>query len=123
MRHCCEFKADDIYYLADTELYTQRKLSIGFCPNCGKPVAELFSVRFDGVVERTKFSGIKAHELVIEHKDAILYSLRECNYRKFKSKPYSWRYGINKLVKINGKERIRQYACDFYGNKEQIKLV
>jgi hypothetical protein len=49
--------------------------------------------------------------------------MRECNYRKFKSKPYGWKYGVNKTAKINGKERIKQYACDFYGNKEQIKLI
>ena len=123
MRHCCEFKADDIYYLAETELYTYRKLSIGFCPQCGKPVAELYCQRFDGIIERVKYSGIKANELVMKYKDEIVYSMKECNYRKFKSKPYGWRYGINTSVKINGKERVKQYACDFYGNKEFIKLV
>lgn len=123
MRHCCEFKADDIYYLAETEIYTQRKLYIGFCPKCQKPVAELVCLRFDGVLERKKHSGIKANELVMKHKDEILYSMQECNYRKVKSKPYGWKYGINKSVKINGEEHVKQYACDFYGNKEVIKIV
>ena len=123
MRHCCEFKPDDVYYLAETELYTCRRLSIGFCPICSKPVAELICIRFDGIIEKNKFSGIKANDLVMKYKDEILYSMKECNYRKIKSKPYGWKYGINKTVKIKGKERIKQFACDFYGNKEFIKLV
>jgi hypothetical protein len=44
MRHCCQFEADEIYYLEDTALLSERKLSIGFCPICNKPVAELFEV-------------------------------------------------------------------------------
>ena len=123
MRHCCKFKADDIYFLHETALYTRRELSFGFCPICGKPVSELRKTRFDGVIEREYFVGIKASDIVYELKDQINYSMKECNYMKFKSKPYGWKYGINKQVKINGKERIKQYACDFYGNKEIIKTI
>lgn len=123
MRHCCQFKADDIYYLKETNLYVTRKLSIGFCPICQKPVAELVEIRFDGVISRDYKSGIQANELAMKFKDDILYSMKECNYRKFKSKPFGWKYGLNKSVKIRGKEHVRQYACDFYGNKEVIKTV
>ena len=123
MRHCCEFKADDIYYLAEYSLYSTRKLSVGFCPQCMKPVAELVEFRFDGAVNKEAVSGIAANDLVLRHKDEILYSMKECNYSKFKSRPFGWKYGINKVVKINGKEIVRQYACDFYGNKELIKTV
>lgn len=123
MRHCCQFKADDIYYLQETNLYVNRKLSIGFCPICQKPVAELVEIRFDGAIVRDYASGIKAQELAIKHKDEIVYSLKEFNYRKFKSKPFGWKYGLNKSVKIRGEERVRQYACDFYGNKEVIKTA
>ena len=119
MRHCCKFKPDDMYYLTDSNLYTSRILTIGFCPVCQKPVAELVGWRFDGIYDIQKGVGIKANELMIKYKDDILYSMKEVNYRKFKSKPYGWRYGINKAVK-NG---IRQYACDFYGNKELIKSL
>ncbi len=123
MKHCCKFKADDIYFLADTELYPQRKLSIGFCPICGKPVAELILLRFDDTIERHTYSGAEADEVVINNKSDILYSLKECNYRRFKSKPFGWKYGVNKAVIVKGKERIRQYAYDFYGNKEIVKEV
>lgn len=122
MRHCCQFKADEIYYLEETSLYVNRKLSIGFCPICKKPVAELVEISFTGAVERNRASGIKANELMIELKDQIKYSMRECNYQKFKSKPFGWKYGVNKSAKIKGKEYVRQYAKDFYGNIELIKV-
>ena len=123
MRHCCKFTADDIYFLSETNLYTTRKLFIGFCPICQKPVAELYLIRFDGKIERQIESGLNANELMMKLKDDILYSLKEFNYRKFKSKPFSWKYGVNKSVKVNGKNRIKQYAYDFYGNKEVVKIV
>ena len=122
MRHCCQFKADEIYYLEETSLYVNRKLSIGFCPICEKPVAELVEISFTGSVERNRASGIRANDLMIELKDQIKYSMRECNYQKFKSKPFGWKYGVNKSAKIKGKEYVRQYAKDFYGNIELIKV-
>ena len=123
MRHCCEFRADEIYYLAETNLCVSRKLSIGFCPICEKPVAELVEISFTGSIERQRFAGIKANDILLTLKDQILYSSRQCNYLKMKSKPYGWKYGVNKAIKINGKERVRQYAYDFYGNKEIVKII
>lgn len=120
MHHCCQFKADDIYCLAENELYSTRILSIGFCPDCNAPVAELLEFRFDGEVSKQTFVGIDANTIVLCHADEILYSMRELNHKKTKSKPYGWVYGINKELK-NGKTR--QYACDFYGNKELIKTL
>ena len=123
MRHCCEFKADDIYYLQETNLYTTRKISIGFCPICNKPVAELIEISFTGEIRRVRYSGLKANEILYKLKDEILYSMRECNYLRFKSKPFGWKYGVNKSGKAKGKDCVRQYACDFYGNKELIKIT
>ena len=123
MRHCCNFKADDIYYLKETDIYNSRKLSIGFCPICEKPVAELLCISFSGKISKISLSGIAAQKLVMDLKNEILYSLKECNYLKMKAKPFGWKYGINKTFKIKGKEQIKQYACDFYGNKEIIKIV
>lgn len=120
MRHCCKFKADDIYYLNDTELFSSRVLSIGFCPICKKPVAELIEWRFDGVINKQSASGINAQNMMLNYQNDIVYSLRELNYKKFKSKPFGWKFGINRDTKTGG---IRQYACDFYGNKELIKKI
>ncbi len=119
MQHCCKFKPDDVYYLKDTNLYIYRTLSVGFCPICGKPVAELVQWRFDGISEKESASGIKANDLMMRIKDDILYSMSEVNYRKMKGKPFGWKYGVNK----SDKDGIKQYAYDFYGNKELIKRV
>ena len=118
MYHCCQFKADDIYCLEDTDLYSNRTLSVGFCPICNKPVAELFEQSFTGAINKILSVGIHAQNLMAREQSNIVYSMLELNYKRAKSKPYGWKYGINKESK-NG--RIRQYACDFYGNKELIK--
>jgi len=119
MLHCCKFKPDDVYYLKDTNLYVYRMLSIGFCPICGKPVAELFQWRFDGISERQSAVGIKANDLMRKLKDEIIYSMTQVNYRKMKGKPFGWKYGENK----SNKKGYKQYACDFYGNKELVKTI
>lgn len=121
MQHCCEFKPDDIYYLRDNDLYSSRKLSIGFCPICGKPVTELVEWCFDGSLKREACAGIKANDLMLKYGDEIVYSQKECNYLRFKMKPFGWKYGINKAAKAKDKVVVKQYACDFYGNKELIK--
>ena len=121
MRHCCQFNPDDVYYLRDNDLFSSRKLSIGFCPICSKPVAELSEWRFDGVMNKTSVSGVRANDLMLGLRDEIVYSLREYNYSKFKSKPFGWVYGVNTNVKPGRRELTKQYACDFYGNKELVK--
>lgn len=121
MRHCCQFKPDDVYYLCDTNLFSSRKLSIGYCPICLKPVAELQEKRFDGEWHKVSLAGIKANDLMLSLRNDIQYSMRECNYQNAKSKPFGWRYGINRVAKLKSKEVIEQYACDFYGNTELIK--
>jgi len=118
MRHCCQFKADDIYYLEDTELYSSRNLAVGFCPMCKRPVAELTEFNFSGGINKTTLSGIHAQKLLQSIQKDILYSVREITYKRLKSKPYGWKYGINKETKSG---KVRQYACDFYGNKELVK--
>ena len=120
VRHCCRFNADDIYYLKDTDLFTSRTLSIGFCPICKKPVAELVEYGINGSVNKISLAGLNANNLVLGLKNEILYSIRDLNYRKLKSKPFGWKYGVNIETK-DGK--VKQYAYDFYGNKELIKIT
>ena len=120
MRHCCQFKADDIYYLEDTDIYSSRILSIGFCPICKKPIAELIEYGINGGLNRISLSGINANNLMLQVREQIIYSLKELNYKKLKSKPYGWKYGVNKKTKQGV---VKQYACDFYGNKELVKTI
>ena len=95
-------------------------MSIGFCPICNKPICEISEWRFDGKFNRISVSGVNANKLMLKHKDEIVYSLREMNYKKTKSKPFGWIYGINR-VRRSKQEIVQQFAADFYGNKELIK--
>lgn len=117
MYHCVKFNPDAVYHLKDTDLSEKRTLSVGFCPNCGKPVAELVEYSFTGALNKTVAAGINAHNLVTDLKESILRTA-DSVCRTTKYKPYGWKYGINKCGK-NG--MVSQYACDFYGNKELIK--
>ena len=123
MQHCCSFSPEDVYYLQDTSLFNSRRLLIGFCPICEKPVSELLQTTFYGENICESAVGINANTMLYEHKEEILYSMKECNYLRFKSKPFGWKYGINKNGKSKGKDIVKQYACDFYGNKELIKTI
>ena len=123
MRHCSYFKANDRYFLIETDIFTFRELAVGICPICLKPIAELIQQRFDGKVLKKVFSGDKVNSLIQKLKDEILYSASECNYLKFKQKPFGWKYGVNKSVRKNSKEVLVQYAYDFYGNKELVKTI
>lgn len=119
MYHCIKFKADEIYYLEDTDFYENRILSVGFCPLCNKPVLELVEQSFTGGINKTVVSGISANNMLLSLKDSIVRSAKTV-CRRTKTRPFGWKYGINKCGK-DGK--IRQYACDFYGNKEFIKKI
>ena len=118
MRHCCQFKADEVYCLSETSLSSSRTLALGFCPVCGKPVAELVEFNFAGGMNKISAAGLNAQALMQSVKEDIKYSLKQLNFKNSKSKPYGWRYGINKEYR-NGVSK--QFACDFYGNKEEVK--
>ena len=118
MYHCITFGADEVYILKETEIYSKRVLSVGFCAKCNKPVAELVEYNFAGGVNKVTVSGINAQNLMLALKDDIVSTAKKSHSYKRSSKPFGWRYGINKESK-NGV--ISQYACDFYGNKELIK--
>ena len=123
MQHCCKFNPTDTYFLEETNIYVNRKLSIGFCPICGIPASELVQQDFAGTITREYAFGIKANDMMRQHKDEIVYSISSLNYKRMKSRPFGWKYGMNKSGTRNGKEIVKQYACDFYGNKELIKTV
>lgn len=120
MRHCSQFSADEVYYLKENSIYTTRILSIGFCPICKRPVAELVEYNFAGGINKQTLSGIHAQTLMLNLKDEIVSAVGDVNYQKIKSRPFGWKFGFNKETK-NGK--IKQYACDFYGNQELVKTI
>lgn len=125
MRHCCSFDALDIWYLKDDDIFCNRVLYIGFCPQCKKPVIELSQQNKSSHVHTfIKKIGPKASEFAKELIKEKVYALSDINKNKFTTKPYGWRYGVNKEIKLaNGTTIIKQYAKDFYGNKTLIKNI
>ena len=77
MRHCSTFKADEIYYLEENDIYRQRVLSIGFCPICKRPVAELVEYNFAGGINKLNLSGLHAQNLMMQLKGQIAYSVKD----------------------------------------------
>ena len=60
MLHCKYFKSDDIWFLFDTNDYTERRLYLGFCPQCLKEVGELYETRIlDNKVVLKRLTGKK----------------------------------------------------------------
>ena len=123
MRHCCKFDAYDIWYLKDTELYSDRTLFIGDCPRCNKHLTELIQRnKKTNTYMRVKKVGDSALALARDEIKNILWSRNSVNKMKFKPKPYGWIYGINKeKTDKSGNKYIEQYSADFYGNTEMIK--
>ena len=123
MRHCCKFDAFDIWYLKDTDDYTNRTLFIGVCPICKKQVAELIqkNINTNSLITIKKV-GETALKYTKEARKDLVSSRNDTNKMKFIPKPYGWRYGVNKLKKDkSGKEILEQYSMDFFGNSELVK--
>lgn len=123
MRHCFEFDAYDIWYLNDTEIFTNRVLFIGDCPKCKKHVCILYQKNKNtNNLLTIKKIGEAALNLTKECKKEISYSRNEVNKMALKPKPYGWKYGLNKeKIDKSGNVTLEQYAVDFYGNSELIK--
>ena len=123
MKHCVSFQPYDIWFLQDENNFSHRKLLLGLCPKCSKPILELSQINIlTNQISITRKIGHSAHIFAESLKPQVMYSLSECNRLKFKSAPFSWVYGINKERKLkNGDVISYQYASDFFDNKILIK--
>ncbi|MCR5265980.1 MAG: hypothetical protein K6E29_05240 [Cyanobacteria bacterium RUI128] len=123
MRHCCEFDAFDIWYLKDDEEFSDKVVFIGVCPICKKQVAVMTKrkIKTNSIISLKK-AGDTVGSFLKEISKEVVYSRNDLNKMKFTSKPFGWKYGVNKEKKDkNGNKIIEQYAKDFYGNKELVK--
>lgn len=123
MKHCVSFQPYDIWFLQDENNFSHRKLFLGICPKCSKPILELSQINIlTNQISITRKIGHSAHIFAESLKPQVMYSLSECNRLKFKSAPFSWIYGINKERKLkNGDVISYQYASDFFDNKILVK--
>ncbi len=124
MRHCNSvFQADDIWFLLDSEKFTNRKLYLANCPICGKKIA-LYSycdLEHENYFEQYFYSG-GARRIKEKYKKEVTSTL--LGFRNKYRAPSGFKYGKNVEIRKNGKViGIKQYACDFYGNKQLVKKI
>ncbi len=122
MRHCNSvFSSDDIWYLLDRDNFTQRKLYLAKCPICSKKIAlySCFNSQSNTYFEQYFYSGGVGR---IKEKLKSDVTSTMLGFRNKYKAPSGFKYGKNVEVKKLGKiVGIKQYACDFYGNKILVK--
>ena len=85
--HCGKFRPNDIWFLDDNDLFEQRELRLGTCPQCGKEVGELCERRkLDGKLFYERVSGRKLDWLKKKEQNFITYTAQDCNRYRFKKK-------------------------------------
>ncbi len=124
MRHCNSvFQSEDIWFLLDKDDCVNRKLYIASCPICNKQIA-LYSYcdsNLENYFEKYYYSN-GARKIKERLKKEVTSTLQ--GFRTKYRAPYGFRYGINKEIKKGGKiVGLKQYACDFWGNKILVKKV
>lgn len=120
MQHCIDFMPSDVWFLLPNNQFTHRKINIGFCPVCGKPVAELKQTNKNNEISIITRTGLDADELCLILSGQIDYKKSKIISHNPRRKLRGWIYGINKQ---NSNGTTKQYASDFYGNKELIKEI
>lgn len=124
MRHCNSvFSASDIWFLLDTEEQDERKLYIATCPICNKRMAlyAYHDIKANCYFEQYYYSGgaDRIKERLKKDVTSTMLGFKE----KYKM-PSGFKYGKNVEIKRGGEtSEIRQYACDFNGNKILIKRI
>ena len=122
MRHCNSvFSSDDIWYLLDKGNFIQRKLYLAKCPICSKKIAlySSFNNKTNSFFEQYFYSGGVGR---IKEKLKSEVTSTMLGFRNKYKAPFGFKYGKNVEVKKLGKiVGIKQYACDFYGNKILVK--
>lgn len=124
MRHCNSvFSADDIWFLLDKDNKTQRKLYLANCPICNKKIAlySYFDNDINNFLEQYFYSG--GVQRIKDKLKPDLTSTMLGFKNKYKA-PSGFKYGKNVEIKKMGKVvGVKQYACDFYGNKILVKQM
>ena len=122
MRHCNSvFSAEDIWFLLDNETQKMRKLYLATCPICEKKMALYSYFKDNQYYEQYFYSG--GVKRIKEKLKPDLTSTMLGFKNKYKT-PSGFKYGKNVEIKRLGKiVGIKQYACDFWGNKILVKKI
>ena len=123
MRHCNSvFKAEDIWFLLDNEEQFKRKLYIAKCPICNKEMALYCCYEKNNCYFEKYYYSNGARKIKERLKKDITSTM--FGFKTKYKMPSGFIYGENKEIKRNGKIIcIKQYACDFWGNKILVNKI
>ena len=123
MRHCNSvFKAQDIWFLLDLNNETKRKLYIANCPICQKEMALYSCLDSNGTPYEKYYYSNGAKKIKDKLKKDVTSTM--LGFKDKYKMPSGFKYGENKEIKKKGKiVEVRQYACDFWGNKILVKKI
>ena len=113
----------DEWYLDNLKDFCGRKLFLGRTAEGIKAVYLVEKRIFDDKYFFHFETGDSAEKIIENEKSRILY--KKSDLAQGKKKPYGWTYGDNREIKNNKGNvfEIRQYRCDFYGQKEIVKRI
>ena len=114
------FRAEEIWFLEDTENFKNRRLEIGICPFCNNKILGLFqrykkTEKLVYIRARDK----KAKRLYEELKSQIDY--KRSDIPKGTKSNMGFVFGKNEVHNVNGEKIILQKAVDFNGTEKIVK--
>lgn len=124
INHCISFDALDVWYLHNIKDFENRTLAFGRCPKCKKQVAVLSETHIISKKEFINFfTDIKALNVIKNERKRVVYSALEL--KNIDKSTVGFKYGLNKerRNKKNKVSSIKQYSCDFFGNKHLVKKI
>jgi hypothetical protein len=118
-----EISKVEVWILKDTKDFEARKLVIGQCPLCHRPVVSIYEKRITDkkIFAKENISGNNAVQIINKETKRML-----CKYYKIEVNSLNgWIYGVNKEIKNRqgSVTQIRQYSADFRGNKKIVKKL
>lgn len=106
----------NIWYLEPNELFEAREIRFGVCPICNKEVLELKEKRkIDGKFFTSRVTNGKIQPVINRERNNIIY--RSEDLTNLPPIPFGWVYGVN----IETKDKVKQYACDWFNNKKLLQ--
>ena len=112
-----------IWFLADLNSFSERKLYIFEISETKKVVVLCETDKLKELKFIQKFKGKPALKLLEREKIRLLYTSDDIKIKK--GKPFGWTYGENiEIHNCKGEViKIKQNRCDYFGQKETIKII
>ena len=116
------FRAEEIWFLNDTETFKSRRLEFGVCPFCNNWILGLFERdKLTGRLCYTRARDKKAKKMYKELQSQIDY--KKSDIAKGSKSNMGFVYGKNEIMSLNGDKVIVQKSVDFNGNEKIVKLI